>query len=145
MFLLYILAGVISGIIAGMGMGGGTLLIPILTIFYGIAQKTAQGVNLLAFIPMAIVALIIHFKNKLVDVKSGLQLIIFGVVFSIGGAILANYISNGLLRTLFSIFLLFIGFFQLLHIIHSIYLMKINKNKNDVLKYYSIKYSNIEW
>ena len=46
-----ILSGIISGIIGGMGMGGGTLLIPILSICLGFEQKQAQGINLLVFIP----------------------------------------------------------------------------------------------
>ena len=41
----------ISGIIGGMGRGGGTLLIPILTIFLSFEQKSAQAINLLVFIP----------------------------------------------------------------------------------------------
>ena len=49
--ILYLfLAGLVSGIVGGMGMGGGTLLIPILTIFLDFAQKSAQGINLLFFI-----------------------------------------------------------------------------------------------
>ena len=59
--------GFFAGIIGGMGMGGGTLLIPILTIFLSFEQKNAQAINLLVFIPMAIVALIIHFKNLKVN------------------------------------------------------------------------------
>ena len=66
---LFVLFGLLGGIIGGMGMGGGTLLIPLLTIFLSIEQKTAQSINLLAFIPMALVALIIHFKNKMVMTK----------------------------------------------------------------------------
>ena len=62
-----IIAGVIGGIVAGMGMGGGTLTIPILTIFLKYEQLRAQGLNLVAFLPMSVVALVIHIKNKLVD------------------------------------------------------------------------------
>ena len=58
---LLILAGIVGGIIGGMGMGGGTLLIPILTIFLDVEQKNAQAINLVAFIPMAI---IVKYKEK---------------------------------------------------------------------------------
>ena len=57
---------VLSGIVGGMGMGGGTLLIPVLTIFFKFNQQNAQGINLLVFIPMSIVAVIIHMKNNLI-------------------------------------------------------------------------------
>ena len=63
-FVWYIIAGLLGGVLGGMGMGGGTLLIPILTIFLAFEQKNAQAINLLAFIPMSIVAIIIHIKNK---------------------------------------------------------------------------------
>ena len=59
-----ITTGFLSGIIGGMGIGGGTILIPIMTIFLGFDQKTAQAVNLIYFIPTAITALTIHVKNR---------------------------------------------------------------------------------
>ena len=111
MFYLF-LAGLISGIVGGMGMGGGTLLIPILTIFLSFPQKSAQGVNLLVFIPMSIVALIIHIKNRLVDFKIGVPVILSGMSFSLLGSFLANKTPNDNLRLYFGMFLLAIGVFQ---------------------------------
>ena len=55
-----ILAGAAGGIIAGMGMGGGTLTIPILTLALDVEQKTAQSVNLIAFVVMSAPVLAIH-------------------------------------------------------------------------------------
>ena len=107
-----ILSGLISGIFGGMGMGGGTLLIPILTIFLGFEQKNAQGINLLVFIPMSIVSLIIHIKNKLVDFKVGIPIMIIGIIFSLGGSLLANSLSNNNLRIFFGVFLLLVGVYQ---------------------------------
>ena len=72
---LMIIFGVIGGLIGGMGMGGGTLLIPLLTLFGGITQRVAQSLNLITFLPMAVVALIIHAKNKLLDYKRALIII----------------------------------------------------------------------
>lgn len=113
MIILLIVAGIISGIIAGMGMGGGTLLIPILTIFFKFKQQLAQGINLLAFLPCAIVSLIIHCKNKLVNFKIGVPIIITGVVASVFGSILAINIESEMLKKLFGGFLLVIGLMQL--------------------------------
>ena len=70
--LFRIIAGLIGGTVGGMGMGGGTLLIPILTIFLSFAQLQAQGINLIAFIPMSIVAIIVHSKNHLVTFQMNL-------------------------------------------------------------------------
>ena len=130
-----ILAGFISGIVGGMGMGGGTLLIPVLTIFLSFAQKSAQAINLLAFIPMSIFALIVHIKNKLVDFKVGISIIIMGVFFSVGGSVLANSLSNEFLRKVFGVFLLLVGLNQ---IIQTIISLKKNKD-NKLQKQFKIK------
>ena len=112
--ILYGLAGVVSGIIAGMGMGGGTLLIPILTIFLGVQQHLAQGINLIVFVPMSLVTLIIHCKNKLVDFKVGIPIILSGLISSIIGSLLALEVRNELLRKMFGYFLLLVGIWQII-------------------------------
>lgn len=119
-YVLYVLAGIVSGVVAGMGMGGGTLLIPVLIIFFNIAQQQAQGINLLAFIPCAIVSLIIHIKNKLVNFKIGLPILLTGVVSSILASILAVNTNSKLLQILFGVFLLVVGVAQTILTIISI-------------------------
>ena len=61
----FIIVGFFSGIISGMGIGGGTILIPAITILWGVDQKVAQITNLIYFIPTASIALILHIKNKI--------------------------------------------------------------------------------
>ena len=56
--------GLIAGIIGGLGMGGGTVLILLLTIFLNVEQNIAQGSNVVFFIPTAIAAIFIFIKNK---------------------------------------------------------------------------------
>lgn len=112
MIFFEILAGITGGIAAGMGMGGGTLTIPILTIFLNYKQLRAQGVNLVAFLPMAVVSLLIHIKNKLVDFKRTWGLAMVGTVFSFGGALLANNVSSSVLKKLFAVFLIGLGIWQ---------------------------------
>ena len=65
--LWYALAGVCGGVLAGMGMGGGTLTIPLLVLLLSAGQITAQFVNLVAFLPTGTAALAMHLKNKLVE------------------------------------------------------------------------------
>ena len=132
MIILFVVAGIFSGVVAGMGMGGGTLLIPILTIFFDFKQQLAQGINLLAFLPCAIVSLIIHCKNKLVNFNIGVPIIISGVIASIGGSILATTIDSKLLRQIFGVFLLLIGVFQLVMIVKN---LTKNKSKKSAKKY----------
>ena len=98
-------------------MGGGTLLIPILTIFLSFKQKSAQAINLLVFIPMALTALIIHIKNKLVDFKVGIPIIVSGIIFSLFGSYLASILSNIILQKIFAVFLLLVGLNQIIQTI----------------------------
>ena len=114
MWILEILAGFVGGIAGGMGMGGGTLTIPILTIFLSSGQLRAQGLNLVAFIPMAIIALIIHAKNGLVDAKKTLGLVAFGCIFSFVGALIANHINSIVLKKLFAVFLILLAVWQII-------------------------------
>ncbi|MEE1013036.1 MAG: sulfite exporter TauE/SafE family protein [Clostridia bacterium] len=107
-----IIVGFFSGIISGMGIGGGAILIPALILLQGIGQQVAQGINLLYFLPTAIVSLIVHIKNKNVELKTALILGISGVLGAIGGSLLAVRMSGGLLGRLFGIFLFLIGVYE---------------------------------
>ena len=60
--MLIAIIGFFAGIIGGMGMGGGTILIPALILFASIDPKIAQSTNLLSSIPMTIAALYIHIQ-----------------------------------------------------------------------------------
>lgn len=62
-FLYFVLAGVLGGVLAGMGMGGGTLTLPILVLVMGVEQITAQFANLIAFLPSGSAALLVHAKT----------------------------------------------------------------------------------
>lgn len=115
-----VLSGIVGGIIGGMGMGGGTLLIPLLTIFLNVPQKVAQGINLIAFLPMAIIALVIHFKNKLVKFRGILWIIVPGIIFSVGLSFLASSLNNNVLRFLFGLFLILIAIYESIELIFEI-------------------------
>ncbi len=124
-----IIAGVLGGTVGGMGMGGGTLTIPILTIFLGYEQLQAQGVNLIAFLPMSVVALIIHTKNHLVEFKKTWLLALVGCIFSLGGALIANQMSNIVLKKMFALFLIGLGIWQLVEMIKEIKDQKADKKQ----------------
>jgi uncharacterized membrane protein YfcA len=66
-FYLYLLLGFLGGVPAGMGMGGGTVTIPLLVLFGGVEQKIAQSANLFAFLPMSLGALKTHAQNGLLQ------------------------------------------------------------------------------
>ena len=104
-----VLIGIISGIVSGTGMGGGTILIFLLSFILGIEQHTAQATNLIFFIPTSIVAIIVNFKNKNIDIKQAIIISIFGVLGAIAGSFVANYLSSEILRKVFGVFLLIVG------------------------------------
>jgi len=112
-----IIAGIIGGTIGGMGMGGGTLLIPILTIFLSFSQIQAQGVNLIAFIPMSIVAIIMHAKNHLIKFKDTWFLALIGAGTSFLSALIATNLNNTILKKLFAVFLIGLGIWQTVQVI----------------------------
>ena len=69
------LIGVATGIISGFGIGGGSLLVLYLTVFAGVSQYTAGGINLLYFIGCAPAALIGHIRQK--NMKWEVLLVVF--------------------------------------------------------------------
>lgn len=111
---LYILFGFLAGVFGGLGMGGGTLLIPLLTIFLSLDQKLCQGINLLSFLVMALFSLIIHFRNGYIDMKGTSYIIISGIIFSIVGALLAGYLPSKILRIAFGAFLCLLSIYQII-------------------------------
>ena len=106
--------GFFSGIISGMGIGGGTILIPALILLLDLGQQQAQGVNLIYFIPTAITALITHHKNKNVLWKTAKPLALTGLVGAAAGAFLAVSMDAEILRKCFGGFLFFMGLSELL-------------------------------
>lgn len=110
--ILLVLAGIAAGALGGMGMGGGTILIPVLTIFFDVEQKQAQAINLVAFIPMAIASLIVHVKNKRVETKGILWIIIPATVLSLAGSMVAQAINGEILKRIFGGFVLLLSVAQ---------------------------------
>ena len=107
------LIGLASGIVSGMGIGGGTILIPALVLFVKPEQHIAQSVNLLFFIPTAVIALIIHIKNKRINFKIAVPIIISGFIGAFLGSKMALALQGQVLRKWFGVFLLCMGFYEM--------------------------------
>ena len=110
--ILLAVSGIAAGVLGGMGMGGGTILIPLLTIFFNVGQKEAQAINLVAFILMAIVSLAIHIKNKRVKKEGLLWIILPAVLTSVGGGFAAQAVNGEVLKRIFGGFLLLLSVVQ---------------------------------
>ncbi len=104
-----VVAGFFAGIVSGMGIGGGTVLIPALLWLYDLEQQTLQGINLLYFVPTALIAIYTHLRQKTIAVKIAKPLIFTGLLGAAAGAFLAVYLDGTLLRKLFGGFLCLMG------------------------------------
>ena len=109
MWIGYTLTGFLAGTISGMGIGGGALLIPALGIFFGMGQQSAQSINLLYFIPTAVVAIITHRKKGNIQTKGMFKLVVYGLIGAAAGASLAMWINADMLKRVFGFFLLIMG------------------------------------
>lgn len=108
-WLMASLVGAASGILASMGMGGGFILVVYLAIFTDYAQKAAQGINLLFFIPITLVAVVFHIKNRLIDVKTAVICSVIGIPAAVAGFYIAQNMDNNMLRNAFAVFIIASG------------------------------------
>lgn len=106
-------AGIVSGILGGMGMGGGGVLILVLTLLGNYNQELAQGINLIFFLPCAIVAVMIYSRRKLIRWRLAIPFALLGVAGSLFGSYIGTFISGEMLSKLFGGLLLLIGLKQL--------------------------------
>ena len=112
-WLIPLLAGAVTGVLSGFGVGGGTLLLIYMTAFAGLDQYLAQGINLLYFLPTAGTALPAHFKNGFIDKKKALPAIVAGLAGTAVAAWAATALDVALLRRFFGAYLLYIGIREL--------------------------------
>ena len=95
--------------LGGMGMGGGTVLIPALTILFGVEQHIAQATNLIAFLPMAAFSLKVHKDKGNLKTQGVWWIVIPAVLTSVAGGLAAALLPADILRKLFGAFLVFLA------------------------------------
>lgn len=108
------IAGTVTGVLSGFGIGGGSLLLIYMTSFAGVEQNLAQGINLLYFLPTAATALPAHAKNGYIEKAALLPAILTGLAGTALAAWVATAMDVELLRKCFGVFLLIIGARELL-------------------------------
>lgn len=110
-----ILTGTVLGFLAGLGVGGGTLLMLWLTLVLNMEHGTARSINLLFFIPSAIVASLFRWHQGTLAIKKVLPAIICGCLSAAGFAWLSTKLDIALLKKLFGLLLLVAGIRELLY------------------------------
>lgn len=98
-----------GALLSALGMGGGGILLMVLTAYMGMDQLAAQGINLLFFLPVGGAALILHHRNKLVRWETALPCALLGIPGALAGIRAAGMLGSPLLTKLFGGFLLVIG------------------------------------
>lgn len=107
------LSSFLGAVLSALGMGGGGILLIYLTAYLGIAQQTAQGINLVFFLPVAVVAIAIHAKHRLIRWRAALPCILTGLCGVWLGSRIALGMDADLLGKCFGAFLLVIGIREL--------------------------------
>jgi hypothetical protein len=98
--------GVASGLL---GVGGGILIIPFLTLAVGLSQHSAEATSLLVILPTAVAGSLALRRHGVGDLGLALRLGVFGAVGSVLGALLALALSGGTLRVVFAVFVGVVG------------------------------------
>ena len=98
-----------ASVISAWGVGGGTLLLLVMTLFLGVDQRTAQGVNLLFFLPTAASALVCHWRGGYLDKPTLKSAVPWAVLAALLGAWVATALDVDALRKPFGIYLLLSG------------------------------------
>ena len=108
-FLIALLSGFGAGVLSAWGVGGGTLLLLVMTLFLHVEQQTAQAINLLFFLPAAGAGLLLHRKNGLIDKEALGHTLPFGLAAAALGAWISTALSPEILRKPFGLLLLGTG------------------------------------
>lgn len=107
--------GTALGVLAGLGIGGGSILILWLTLILHMPQEAARGINLLFFLPSALIACVFRWKQGKLDFKKVLPAIIAGCLSAGFFSLIAASMDTELLRKPFGVILLLTGLRELFY------------------------------
>lgn len=121
------IAGIISGTISALGMGGGSVLILILSIFLNVEQHVAQASNIIFFIAASSIAITMNIKNKMIDWKISKAIVIYGIIGAIIGAQISLRLDTATLKKAFGVFLGVIAIYEIYRLVR---MYKTNKKSH---------------
>jgi uncharacterized protein len=110
LYLALVSFGVAVGVASGLlGVGGGTLVVPFLTLAVGLSQHSAEATSLLVILPTAIAGSLALRRRGVGDLGLALRFGVVGAVGSVLGALLALALSGFALRLVFAVFVGLVG------------------------------------
>ena len=107
------IAGVLSGAAGALGIGGGGVLMIYLLMFADVGQKQAQGINLLFFLPSAMIACYLRWKQGAVTLRKVLPAIFTGCAAAAVFSLISTRMDLDILKKLFGVLLLATGIREL--------------------------------
>lgn len=114
-FPIAVLAGILMGFLSGLGIGGGSLLMLWLTLVLGTDHTSARGINLLFFIPSALIACLFRWWQGSIKWKQVLPAIIAGCAAAAGFSWLSLYLDTAAIKKMFGILLIATGLRELFY------------------------------
>lgn len=109
------IVGAVLGYLSGLGVGGGSLLILWLTLVANVPQEIARNINLMFFLPTALISSLFRWKKGKLKIKNVLPAMLGGVVAAILFTWLSRHISSEALKAPFGILLLVTGVRELFY------------------------------
>ena len=114
-FPISLVVGTGLGFLSGLGVGGGSLLMLWLTLILGMSQEEARILNLLFFLPAAVIACLFRWKQGTLDLRKLIPAIVSGAIAAAVFSLLGQVLDTGLLKKLFGGLLLFTGIRELFY------------------------------
>lgn len=112
-FWVCILVGCVLGFLSGLGVGGGSLLLLWLTLILGVDHTYARMMNLMFFLPCAAIACLFRWKQGKLDKRLTLTAIGTGLLGSLIGSTLSQYLDMDIMRRIFGVLFIFCGIREL--------------------------------
>lgn len=114
-FCIAFLAAAFCGLLAGMGLGGGSLLILWLTAVQDMSPIAARGINLVFFLPAALIATVSRIRRGSLPIQKVMPAVWAGILFATVFSFVSHRLDIELLQKLFGILLLVTGLRELLY------------------------------
>lgn len=114
-FLVIVFITTILGFLAGIGIGGGSLLILWLTLVLNMPQNEARFLNLIFFLPTALIATFFHIRKGRIEIKILLPAIVGGCIAATVGSFLSTILDVNVLKKIFGFLLLIVGIRELIY------------------------------
>ncbi len=115
--MIFALIGLLAFLLAGFGLGGGVLLIPVLINFFDFDPQVARYFALVAYLPASLGVIIYNFKNNKGEFLKIIKLIPLGVLGTLLGSLICSILNVDLFKKIYGLFLVVFGINMLISVI----------------------------